>query len=121
MALSWSIFPIFWVKFFPQKIRLCDTQHHMTLQHHVEEHYFSAWSLGNSKITNKKPIFILYKIFYNYNISFFRLRFDLFSIITKEVIQVRNNVVCVVADLVFLFFCAITAGCCNTFQHIFEN
>ena len=30
------------------------------------------------------------------NISFFSLRFDLFSIIAKEVNQIRNNVVCVV-------------------------
>ena len=35
-------------------------------------------------------------------ISFFSLRFDLFSIVTEEVNQIRNNVVCVVALLVFL-------------------
>ena len=33
------------------------------------------------------------------NISFFSLRFDLFSIIAKEVNQIRNNVVRVVACL----------------------
>ena len=51
------------------------------------------------------------------NISFFSLRFDLFSIIAKEVNQIRNNVVCVVAHLVFLFCCALTTGRCNAFQH----
>ena len=37
------------------------------------------------------------------NISFFDLRFDLFSIIAKEVGQIRNIVVCVVARFVFCF------------------
>ena len=55
------------------------------------------------------------------NISFFSLRFDLFSIIAKEVNQIRNNVVFVVARLVFLFCCALTTGRCNAFQHIFVN
>ena len=54
------------------------------------------------------------------NISFSSLRFDLFSIIAKEVNQIRNNVVCVVARLVFLFCCALTTGHCNAFQHNFE-
>ena len=35
------------------------------------------------------------------NISFFSLRFDLFSIIAKEVNQIRNNVVCIIASLIF--------------------
>ena len=68
-----------------------------------------------SEITNKKPIFTIM------NISFFSLRFDLFSIIAKEVNQIRNNVVFVVARLVFLFSCAVTTGHCNAFQHIFVN
>ena len=68
-----------------------------------------------SEITNKKPIFTIM------NISFFSLRFDLFSIIAKEVNQIRNNVVCVVARLVFLFCCALTTGRCNAFQHNFVN
>ena len=55
------------------------------------------------------------------NISFFSLRFDPFSIIAKEVNQVRNNVVCVVARLVFVFCCALTTDRCNAFQHIFVN
>ena len=33
----------------------------------------------------------------------------------------RNNVVCVVARLVFVFYCAFTTGRCNAFQHIFGN
>ena len=55
------------------------------------------------------------------NISFFSLHFDLFSIIAKEVIQIRNNVLCVVARLVFLFCCALTTVRCNAFQHVFVN
>ena len=68
-----------------------------------------------SEITNKKPIFTIM------NISFFSLRFDLFSIIVKEVNQIRNNVVCVVTRFVFLFCVALTTGRCNAFQHIFVN
>ena len=77
-----------------------------------------------SEIKNK-PSFSQYNIFYNYEfftilwISFFSLCFDLFSIIAKEVNQIRNNVVCVVARLVFLFCCALTTGCCKAFQHNF--
>ena len=51
------------------------------------------------------------------NISFFNLRFDLFSIIAKEANQIRNNVICVIARLVFVFCCALTMGRCNAFQH----
>ena len=82
-----------------------------------------------SKITKSKPIFSQYNIFMNIlnifiniiNIFFFSLRFDLFSIIAKEVNQIRNNVVRVVARLVFLFCCALTTGRCNAFQHNFVN
>ena len=45
----------------------------------------------------------------NINISFFNLS------------QIRNNVVCVVAGLVFMFCCALATGHCNAFQHIFVN
>ena len=66
--------------------------------------------------------FLFSTIFFtNLNISFFNLRFDLFSIIAKKVNQIRNNVVCVVARLVFLFCCALTTCPCNAFQHIFVN
>ena len=74
-----------------------------------------------SEITNNKPILISTIFFTIMNISFFSLRFDLFSVIAKEVNQIRNNVVCVVARLVFLFCCALTTGRCNAFQHIFIN
>ena len=71
------------------------------------EHYFSVWSLGNSQKLLKTNQFLVSTIFFTImNISFFSLRFDLFSIIAKEVNQIRNlwcNVVCVVARLVFLF------------------
>ena len=77
----------------------------------------------SSEITNKiTNTFLVSTIFFTImNISFFSLRFDLFSIIAKEVNQIRNNVVCVVARLVFLFCCALTTGRCNAFQHIFVN
>ena len=55
-----------------------------------------------SEITNNKPIFSQYNIFYNYEYFFFSLRFDLFSIIAKEVNQIRSNVVCVVAHIDFV-------------------
>ena len=86
------------------------------------EHYFSVWSLGNSQKLLKTNQFLVSAIFFTImNISFFSLRFDLFSIIAKEVNQIRNNVVCVVARLVFLFCCALTTGRCNAFQHNFVN
>ena len=84
--------------------------------------FFSVWSLGNHQkllITNQ---FLVSTIFFTImNISFFSLRFDLFSIIAKEVNQIRNNVVCVAARLVFVSSCALTTGRCNAFQHIFVN
>ena len=75
----------------------------------------------SSEIPNNKPIFSQYNILNIVNISFFSLRFDLFSIIAKEVNQIRNNVVCVVARLVFVFCCALTTGRCNAFQYVFVN
>ena len=86
------------------------------------EHYFSLWFLGNSQKLRKTNQFLVGTIFFTImNISFFNLRFDLFLIIAKEVNQIRNNVVCVVARLVFVFCCALTMGGCNAFQHIFVN
>ena len=35
----------------------------------------------------------------------------------KEVNQIRNNLVCIVASLVFLFCCALTTDRCSAFQH----
>ena len=74
-----------------------------------------------SEISNNKPIFSQHNIFYNYEYSFFNQRFDLFSIMAKEVNQIRNNVVCVAARLVFVFCCALTTGRCNAFQHFVVN
>ena len=74
-----------------------------------------------SEITKNKQILVSKISFTINNISFFSLHFDLFSVIAKEVNQIRNNVVCVVARLVFLFCCALTTGRCNAFQHIFVN
>ena len=56
-----------------------------------------------SEITNNKPILISTIFFTIMNISFFNLRFDLFSFIAKKVNQIRKNVACVVARLVFMF------------------
>ena len=74
-----------------------------------------------SEITNNKPILTSTIFFTIMNISFFNLRFDLFSIIAKKVNQIRKNVVCVVARLVFVFCYALTTGRCNAFQHILVN
>ena len=76
----------------------------------------------SSEITKNKPIFSQYNILYNNEYLFFQSAFfDLFSIIATEINQIRNNVVCVVAGLVFLFCCALTTGRCNAFQHNFVN
>ena len=45
----------------------------------------------------------------------------LFSIIAKKVKQIKNNLICVVARLVFVFCCALLLCRCNAFQHIFVN
>ena len=74
-----------------------------------------------SEITKNKPSFSQYIFFTIMNISFFSLRFDLFSIIAKEVNQIRNNVVRVVARLVFSFCFALATGRCSAFQHNFVN
>ena len=81
-----------------------------------------VWSLGNSQKLLKTNQFLVSTIFFTImNFSFFSLRFDLFSIIGKEVNQIRNNVVCVVACYIFLFCCALTTGRCNVFQQNLEN
>ena len=80
------------------------------------EHYFSVCSLGSfQKLLTTNPFLVSTIFFTIMNVSFFSLRFDLFSIIAKEVNQIRNNVVCVVAR------CALTTGRCNAFQHNFVN
>ena len=76
-----------------------------------------------SEITKNKPIlFSVSTIFFTImNISFFKLHFDLFLIMAKQVNQIRNNVSCVIARLTFVFCCALTAGRCNAFQNILVN
>ena len=70
------------------------------------EHSFSVWSLRNSqKLLTTNQVLVSTIFFTTMNISFSSLRFDIFSIIAKEVNQIRNNVVCVVVHLVFLFCC----------------
>ena len=86
------------------------------------EHYFSVWFLGNSQKLLKTNQFLVSTIFFTImNISFFSLRFDLFSVTAKEDNQIQYNVVRVVARLVFLFCCALTTGRCNAFRHNFVN
>ena len=82
------------------------------------ERYFSLWSSGNCQKLLTINQFLVSTIFFTImNIFFFSLRFDLFSIIAKEVNQIRNKVVCVVTCLVFVFCCALTTDSCNAFQH----
>ena len=67
------------------------------------EHYFSVWCLGNSLTTNQ---FLVSTIFFTImNISFFSLRFDLFSITAKEVNQIRNNAVCCSSPCFLVLLC----------------
>ena len=74
-----------------------------------------------SEITKNKPSFSRYNIFFKYEYLFFHSFFNLFSIIAKEVNQIRNNVARVVARLVFLFCFALATGRCSAFQHNFVN
>ena len=89
------------------------------------EHYFSVWSLENSQKLLTTNQFFLSTIFFTItNISFFILRFDLLPIIaTKEVNQIRNNTVCVVAPLVYLFCYSLWAIAMlfNIFSYIKKN
>ena len=89
-------------------------------KHRLPEHYFSVCSIGNpQKLLAANQFLVSTTFFTIMNISFSNLRFDLFSINAKEVNQIRNNAVCVVACRVFLFCCALTTRRCNAFQHIF--
>ena len=86
------------------------------------EHYFSVWCSGNSQKILTTDRFLVSAIFFTImNMSFFNLRFDLFSINAKEVNQIRYNLVYVVARLFCVFCCVLTTGRCNVFQHIFVN
>ena len=70
------------------------------------EHYFSLWFLGNSQKLLKTKQFLVSAIFFTImNISFFSLHFDLFSIIAKEVNQIRNNVVCCSSPCFLVLLC----------------
>ena len=84
------------------------------------ERYFFVWSSGNSQKLLTTSQFLVSTIFFTImNVPFFSLCFDLFSIIAKAVNQIRNNVVCVVAPLVFLFSCALTTGPLQCFSIYF--
>ena len=68
------------------------------------EHFpYAVCCLGKSPKVLTTSQFLVSTIFFtNRNISFFNLCFDFFSINTKKVNQIRNNVVCVVAHVVFV-------------------
>ena len=85
------------------------------------EHYFFIWCLGNSQKLPTTNQFLVSTIFFtNVNISFFNPRCDFFSIIAKSIVnQIRNNIACAVARLVFVFYCELSTGRCNDFQYIF--
>ena len=86
------------------------------------EHYFSVWSLGNSQKLLKANQFLVSTIFFAImNISFFSLRFDLFSIIAKEVNQIRNKLVCFVARLVLRFLLCTHYGLLQCFPTNFRK
>ena len=77
---------------------------------------FLRWCLGNSQRLLTTNEFLASIIFFTImNISFFNLRLDLLSIMAAEINEIRNNVVCVAARLIFVFCCAFTAGRCNAF------
>ena len=85
--------------------------------------FFSVWCLGNSQKLLTTNQFLVSTIFFTIiNIPFLSLPLDLVSIIAKEVNQITNNVVCVVARLVFVFCSTLTTTSrCNAFQRIFVN
>ena len=81
--------------------------------------FFSVWSLGNSQKLLKTNQFLVSAIFFTMlNIAFFSLRFELFSIIAKEVNQISDNVVCVAVRFVFLFCRALTPAVAVLFNII---
>ena len=56
------------------------------------EDYFSVWCLGNSQKLLTANQFLVSTIFFTImNISFFNLGFDLFSVMVKEVNQIRKK------------------------------
>ena len=57
----------------------------------------------------------------NIIISFSNPFSDSFPINTKEVTQIRDNIVCVVVLNVFVLPCALTTSRCNVFQKNFGN
>ena len=59
--------------------------------------FFGLAFMKFSEISNNKPVFTIFFIFMT--ITFFSLRFNLFSIMYKEFNQIRKNVVRVVARL----------------------
>ena len=74
-----------------------------------------------SEITNNKPFLVSTIFFTSMNVSFFNLHFNLFSIITKKVNQIRNNVVCVVAHLVFVLLLCTHYGPLQCFSTYFRK
>ena len=76
---------------------------------------------ANNKQRTTNQFLVSATFFANMNISFLNLCLDLFSMIAKKIHQIRNNMVCVLAPLVFVFCCALTTSYCNAFHHSFIN
>ena len=85
------------------------------------EHYFSVWCLRNYQKLLTTNQFLVSTIFFRNVFLFFNLCFDLFSIITKKVNQIRNNVVCVVAHLVFVLSLCTHYGPLQCFSTYFRK
>ena len=77
---------------------------------------------GNSeKILTTNQFLVSITYFTDINISFSNLCFDIFSVIVKNVNQIRNNVVYVVARLVFAFLLCTHYGPLQHFSTYFRK
>ena len=90
-------------------------------KHNWSEDCFYIWFSENSWKVTTNQLSVSKIFFANINISFFDLCSEFFSVTAKKVNQIRNNVVCFVACLIFVFCYALTTGRCNAFQPISVN
>ena len=74
-----------------------------------------------SEITNNKPIFSQYSIFYKYKYFFSNLRFDLFNHCQKSQSNQEQCSLCCSSPCFRVLLCTHTTGRCNASQHIFGN
>ena len=88
--------------------------------------YFSVVLRKSSEITNNKPIFIHYNIFYNYEYFLFQSAFwSLLNHSQRNQSNQEQSSLCYSSPyslvLLGLFCCAPTTRRCNAFQHTFVN